>query len=92
MSKQDELRKLLEEITIGKILDDSFLSSCTKFGTLADFESASPLSGKTDEEFAKFLTSREWDAWIKENTIFSDWQSMLVAAANKRAEIELAKV
>ncbi len=94
----DELEKKLEkiqqnviaatsgEITIKKLISDSFMQKHSKFKTFEEFAHQFPTNENTPEECEEVMKTEEWNSWVKDNTQFKTWVDMLSSAYLHRIE------
>lgn len=66
-------------VPISELLTPSFLSSCSRFLAFDEFFAASGFQVNSEEDFAA-IPDEQWDAFIRANTTFSNWEEMLGAA------------
>ena len=67
-------------IPVTELLSSSFVAACSKFQSAEELFNASGFKIESPEDF-KAIPDFEWDAFIKENTHYSNWSDMLQAAA-----------
>jgi len=78
---QGRLKSLSErsKISLGEILSPEFMSACSRFPNVQDLFDASGFQIHSVEDL-KAIPDDKWDAYIKSNTSFADWDSMQRAA------------
>jgi hypothetical protein len=67
-------------VPILELLTPSFLSTCSRFGSVNEMFEASGFKIESKEDF-KAIPEGEWDEFIKKHTSFPNWRQMLEAAA-----------
>lgn len=81
----DELEKKLEEIggsnkvSFGELFPDSFINKHTDFKTLEELFEESGYEVETEEDFNQ-IPEEDWDEFIANNTVFSNWEVMMKKA------------
>ena len=81
----DELEKKLEEIggsnqvSFGELFPDSFISTHTDFETIEELFEESDYEVESEEDFEQ-IPDEEWDEFIANNTVFSNWKDMMQKA------------
>ena len=83
----DKLGKVLDEGTLGELLTNDFIRSCSGFANLDEMEKGSPVDGAEPHKIAAILETPEWDEWIKANTSYTNWANMLQEAIEHRAQM-----
>lgn len=75
-------------VPLSDLLTRSFLSSCSRFLSLDEFFAASGFPVNSEEDFAA-IPDEQWDAFIRTDTTFSNWQEMLGAAGEAWVQTRL---
>lgn len=70
------------EIPMDELLPADFMQTHTEFESLEEFFEESPWTVDTKEDFQS-IPGDEFDGYVERNTGFSDWDSMLSAAARE---------
>ena len=68
-----------DEIPLGDVFDDEFVSAYTDFETFDELVAASPSDAASADEFGT-VADGEWDGFVAERTDFEDEQAMVFAA------------
>jgi len=76
------------QIPIADLLSPSFMTGCSRFGSLDEMIQASGFKVESEDDF-KAIPDAEWDAFIRENTSFSGWREMLEGGAAEWAKKQL---
>ena len=89
---QKNMNELSEqlEIKLTELMNPSFVSSCSKFGSIEDLFDASGFSIESPEDFAA-IPDDEWEEFIVGNTSFSSWNEMQHKAMEQYAKQQLHK-
>ncbi|MDQ6788144.1 MAG: hypothetical protein M3033_15170 [Acidobacteriota bacterium] len=66
-----------QEITINKLMTNTFIVENTDFDSLVDFFKAAEIKSKED------LQNKNFDDFIKSHTRFDNWDEMLVQSSNQ---------
>lgn len=69
-------------VPVSELLTDSFISRHTAFSTVDEMFEASGFKVKTQEDFAN-IPDAGWDEYIRTNSSFDNWQSMLGASTQE---------
>ena len=77
-------------VTMDKVINDGFVSSCSKYNSFDELLTASPFDANSPEEF-KAIPDKEWDTYISENTSFSTWEEMQIKAMELYVHNQLTK-
>lgn len=86
-----KINKVIEkEWTFSELFTPEFMSKHTKYASIEDFLKNSPANIVTQEEFDK-RDKEKFDAFIKENTDFNNWEEFKQAAGYQLAKKELEK-
>lgn len=75
-------------VPITELLTPSFLARCSRFQSASELFEASGFKVESQEDFAA-IPDDQWDKFIRENTIYSNWQEMLKAAVAAWVKKEL---
>jgi hypothetical protein len=67
------------EVPLSELLHRSFMSGCSRFGSLEEMFQASGFEVNSPDDF-KAIPDDKWDVFIKNNTSFGSWREMLDAA------------
>jgi len=67
------------EVSLGTLLNDKFMSSNSKFGSLDELCKASGFKIESKEDFLA-IPDDEWNKFISENTSFESWEAMQKSA------------
>lgn len=73
-------------ISLGQSINPSFLARCSKFSSIEEMFEASGFKIETTEDF-KAIPDNEWEIFITENTIYSSWEEMQIAALSEQAAV-----
>lgn len=80
-SALDRMKKNIEDlsntktVTLGELLNPTFIAAHSKFSDLESMFAASGFKVNSAEDF-KAIPDEDWDAFISANTDFSDWKEM----------------
>jgi hypothetical protein len=76
-----QLDSLAEEhsIPITELLTPHFMQTHSEAESFEAFVEESPWSIETEDDF-KSIPEAEWDDYVKEHTVFKDWNAMLSTA------------
>lgn len=74
----------MRSIPLTELMTPDFLASCSKFSSLDDLLHTSGFMIARSEEI-ETLPDYEWDKFIGQHTIYSNWKEMLGSAAEKWA-------
>lgn len=77
-------------VTMDKVINDGFVSSCTKYNSFDELLAASPFDVNSPEEF-KAIPNKEWDIYISENTSFKTWEEMQIKAMELYLQSQIIK-
>jgi hypothetical protein len=75
-------------VPLKELLSDSFVRSHSQFNSLEDLFEASGFSVNSQEDFEK-IPDAEWDTFIRGNSDFPDWKSMLGSAGTEWMKTQL---
>lgn len=79
-----------KEWSFTEIFTPEFMKKYTNYNSIEEFLSDSPADFKTQEAFNN-RDKEKFDAFVKENTEFEDWEEFKQAAGNLLAKKELEK-
>lgn len=79
-----------QSIFLNNVLTPEFIAANSEFKTAADFFHSAGIDFAAADEF-EAVPEERLDALVKEKTGFSDWQTMLNAAASQWGERSLQK-
>lgn len=90
----DDLQKRLKSLSevskvpLTEMLTPSFVSSCSRFKDAQELFDSSGFKIDSAEDF-KAIPDEKWDEYIRSNTSFPDWKSMLKKAGDEWAVAKL---
>lgn len=79
-----------KSITLDELMNDSFVSSHSKYKSFDELLSSSPFTVETAEDF-KAIHDDEWDSYINQNTDYDSWKEMQVKAFEYYAKEQIEK-
>jgi hypothetical protein len=68
-----------DQIPFDELFTNSFISRCSEYSSVEELFSASGFKIDTQEDF-EVIPDKEWDEFIRKNTIYANWDEMLQAA------------
>ena len=75
-------------VPVSELLTNSFIAKHTTYSTADEMFEASGFKVETQKDFSN-IPDTEWDEYIRSNSSFADWQSMLGAATQEWAASKL---
>jgi hypothetical protein len=78
----------ISSVPFAEMLNPSFISRCSRFENVQEFFDASNFAIQSPEDF-KAIPDDEWDTFVRENTSYSNWESMLKDAGGEWVKSKL---
>lgn len=75
-------------VPVTELLTPAFLSKCSRFNSAAEMFEASGFAVNSQEDFDA-IPDDQWNAFIEQNTSYSNWEEMLKAAGAAWVKREL---
>lgn len=88
LSNNAEQLSQKDSVTFGELFNDQFITKNTSFTSLDELFDNSPFTVESEEDFVA-IPDDEWEEYISENTDFSSWKDMQIAAQNEWLDNQL---
>lgn len=79
-----------QEVKLTDLMNESFISTCSKFSSIEELIDASGYKVESKEDF-EAIPDDEWDDFIKNNTTYENWLEMQKSAGTEFAKAQLFK-
>lgn len=78
-----------ERVKLDQLLPTEFMQRHTKFGSIDAMFKASGMQMNPLDVFSEEKIAPDWDAFVAENSSFSNWRDMLAHAVTERTKRKL---
>lgn len=80
-----------QEVSFGVLFNSEFMKKYTKVSTMQEFLDTFD-KDMSNEEFSAQINSKEWNAYVKENSTFDDWNEMYAKAGKEYFKSKLGNI